>query len=334
MKRSRVGRMLQILTALQSGQNNRVDDLAQMCTLSKRTIFRDLKELKEIGVPCRYNTKTGTYSTDPGFFLTPTKLNSEEATGLLLLVFAARNRIQMPFRREALIGAMKVENNLSGETKQYCNALLRHISIRVARGVEVDSLDKIFQQLGDAILKKQVVNISYYSTHEKKTITIELNPYHLIYNDYTWYVLGKSSFHKKIRVFKLNRIKELSKLNKGFIEDKHFDIKEYLGRAWSLVPEGRFYHVKLRFSPEVARNVAEVKWHRTQRTTFEDDGSAIIQFRVDGLNEITWWILGYGDKVQVLAPSILRQRIVQTAQKMVSTNQRELSSHSAGPFHS
>jgi len=224
MKRSRVGRMLQILTALQSGRNNRVDDLAEMYTLSKRTIFRDLKELKEIGISCRYNTKTNSYSTEPGFFLTPTNPNRKEAMGVLLL----------------------------------------------------------------------------------------------------------------------NRIKELNRLDKGFVKDEDFDINEYLGKAWSLIPEGRLYHVKLRFSPEVAHNVAEVNWHRTQRVTFEDDGSAIVQFRIDGLEEITWWILGYGDKVQVLAPLTLRQRIVQIAQKMVQTNQlaslplqrsgQELPLRNANPF--
>ncbi|MBN1393058.1 MAG: WYL domain-containing transcriptional regulator [Sedimentisphaerales bacterium] len=321
MKRSRVSRMLQILTALQSGQNNRIDDLAQMCTLSKRTIFRDLKELKEIGIPCRYDTKSGSYSTDPDFFLTPLNLNRREAIGLLLLVLAARNRIQIPFKKETLIGALKVENNLPAEIRQYCNALLRNISIKAGPEAEMGSLDNIFQQLGDAILKKQVVRISYYSSDEKKTIAIELNPYHLLYDDYTWYVLGESSFHRRIQAFKLNRIKELSNLDKVFVEDETFDVSEYLGRAWSLIPEGRLYHVKLRFLPEAAHNVAEVKWHHTQRVTFEEDGSAIVQFRVDGLNEITWWILGYGDKVQVLAPPVLRQKIVQIAQEMVKTNQ-------------
>ena len=54
--------------------------------------------------------------------------------------------------------------------------------------------------------------------------------------------------------------------------------------------------------------------------TFNDDGSAIVEFLIDGLNEITWWILSYGDRVQVLAPKILRQRIIEIAQKMVNAN--------------
>jgi predicted DNA-binding transcriptional regulator YafY len=133
-------------------------------------------------------------------------------------------------------------------------------------------------------------------------------------------VLGKSSSYKTVRAFKLNRIKQLNTLDKCFIKDKGFDIQEYLGRAWSMIPKDRLYNVKLKFLVEVAHNVADVQWHSTQRVTFEEDGSAIVEFRVDGLNEITWWILSYGSRVQVLAPRILRQKIIEIAHKMVKVN--------------
>jgi proteasome accessory factor B len=87
-----------------------------------------------------------------------------------------------------------------------------------------------------------------------------------------------------------------------------------------MIPEGRLYNVRLRFLPKVARSVAEVRWHSTQTVTFQEDGSVIIEFRVDGLNEITWWILSYGDQVQVLAPAALRQKVIKIAENMVNQN--------------
>ena len=76
------------------------------------------------------------------------------------------------------------------------------------------------------------------------------------------------------------------------------------------------------FLPEVAHDVAEVQWHSTQKVTPNGDGSAIVEFRVDGLNEITWWILGYGDQVQVLAPKVLRERVLEVATNMIKLNQK------------
>jgi predicted DNA-binding transcriptional regulator YafY len=42
-----------------------------------------------------------------------------------------------------------------------------------------------------------------------------------------------------------------------------------------------------------------------------------MEFRVDGLGEISWWILGYGDKVEVLKPAELRKKVLKVAENMV-----------------
>ena len=80
--------------------------------------------------------------------------------------------------------------------------------------------------------------------------------------------------------------------------------------------------VKLRFLPEVAASVAKIQWHSTQTTEFLEDGSVILRFHVDGLAEIVWWILSYGDKVRVLAPAALRDKVIEIAQKTISANQQ------------
>ncbi|KPJ66356.1 MAG: hypothetical protein AMJ43_08435 [Coxiella sp. DG_40] len=325
MKTGRVSRIIQILTTLQSRQHYMVDDLAKMFETSRRTVFRDLKELQKIGVPYHFDQKNRCYTIEPGFFLPPLDLNLQEAMSLLLLVHKAGNQIQLPFQRSVLLAALKIENNLPSQIRQYCSAALQNISIRFRPQERFDLLDKIFAQLLKAILEKRIVNIYYYLPFEQKNVATNLSPYHLMYNDYTWYVLGKSSLHKEVCSFKLNQIKELNTLDKCFIKDKKFDVSDYLSRAWSMIPEGKLYHVKLRFLPEAARSVAEVQWHSTQKVTFEDDGCAIVEFRVDGLSEITWWILSYGGKVQVLTPRVLRQRIVEIAQNTAKQN-KQLSS--------
>ena len=96
----------------------------------------------------------------------------------------------------------------------------------------------------------------------------------------------------------------------SFCWTKHFEIprgfslERYLGNAWHLIPEpGPDHDVLIRFSPMVARNVAEVAWHKTQQLTWNDDRSLDFQVRVSGLNEISWWILGYGDQAEVRKPA-------------------------------
>jgi predicted DNA-binding transcriptional regulator YafY len=68
VKLGRVSRIIQILTTLQAGHSYSVDDLAKIVGVSRRTVFRDLKELQAIGVPYHFNTRTGGYGIDPEFF--------------------------------------------------------------------------------------------------------------------------------------------------------------------------------------------------------------------------------------------------------------------------
>ena len=322
MKASRIGRVVQILTTLQAGKSYAASDLAKIFGTSRRTVFRDLKELQAIGIPYRYDVTSGGYRMAPDFFLPPVDLSLQEALSLLLLVHKARIQIELPFKTSALLAALKIENNLPDKIRQYCNTTLRNISAKVHAQAPANLLDRTFVQLQKAIVRKRKVNMRYHSLFESRTTDLVLSPYHLFYNQRAWYVVGFSSLHKGIRTFKFNRIKELSLSDECFIDGDEFDLREYLGRAWSMIPEGRIYNIKLRFLPKVASNVTEVQWHSTQKVTRNCDGSATVEFRVDGLGEITWWILGYGDQVQVLAPKVLRNKIVEVAENVVKINKQ------------
>jgi predicted DNA-binding transcriptional regulator YafY len=304
---------------LQSRHQYTAADLATVLGTSKRTVFRNLKSLQEAGVEYRFNQRGERYATDSNFLLPPLTLTAEEAFALLLLVYLGRNHINLPFREAALMAALKVENNLKPEIRKYCARALRTISLQPAPRITGESLNTTFIQLQKAIMDKHTVNIRCYYPKEQREIDMEFNPYHLIYSRPNWYLLGKSSSDRQINAVKLNYIKNVHILDSNFIEEPQFDLHDYLGRAWSMLPEGHLYDVKLRFLPEVAYDVTAVKWHETQIAHFEDDGSAIIEFRVDGLNEITWWILSFGDQVEVLAPRVLRQRIIQIAQRIVNS---------------
>ena len=310
-----------MLTALQAEEKCTVDDLAKLFNTSRRTVFRDLKELEAIGVPYRFDNANQSYEVDPEFFLPPIDLNLQEAFSLLLLVHKAGKKLQLPFRNSALLAALKIENNLPTKIRQHCSINLRNISTKTTPQAPMSQLDKVFATIQKAIGKKQKFTLCYKSLFESQIITTEFCPYHLLYNKRAWYVLGYSETHKAIRTFKLNRIIEITMLDKLFIDAGGFDLDEHFGRAWSMIPEGRLYNIKLRFLPKVAHNVTEVLWHDTQIHQFQDDGSVIMEFRIDGINEISWWILGYGDQVQVLAPKALKEKIVQTAKNMINLNE-------------
>ena len=321
MKNSRTGRIMQLLTALQSRRGYAISELTEILGKSRRTVYRDLKELEGAGLPCRFDTRQHCYTLDLQSPLPTLALSKNEAFSLLLLLREASHNIRFPFAYPAQLLSLKIENCLRREVRQFCNASFRFISISPAPKTKMGLLDKIFMQVLEATQVQRTLNIHYRLPTEQNTITTNLNPYYLVYSECTWHAIGESSFHKAVHTLELNNITQLTPLDRYFVEDEKFDLREYFGYAWSLLREGQIYEVKLRFCPGIASDVAEVQWHETQTASFEDDGSVVLKFRVDGLNEITWWILSYGDQVEVLAPKALRQRIAQIASRIVDLQQ-------------
>lgn len=320
MKLSRISRIIKLLAVLQSGRRYSLEELIREAGVCRRTIFRDLNVLEEIGIPYGFDADRGGYGIDPEFFLPSLDLNLQEALALLMLVHEGIKHLPLPYRNSAILAGLKIENNLPDRMQKYCNATLANISIKPDSHAPMESLDQMFRQLQKACHQRKKVRAEYTSFHEKKSVETTINPYHIHYNNRAWYVVGYSSRHNQIRTFKLNRIKIIKVLDKCFAEDKKFDIADYFGRAWSMIPEGRLYNIVLRFKPKVAKNVCEVQWHPTQHVIHNDDGSIDAEFRVDGLGEIKWWVLGYGDQVEVIKPAALRKIIRDMAEKMTENN--------------
>jgi len=80
--------------------------------------------------------------------------------------------------------------------------------------------------------------------------------------------------------------------------------------------------VRLRFYPPAAARVRESIWHPSQKLSDGPRGSVNMTVTVTGTLEITPWILGWGDAVEVLAPADLRKKISGVGTKMASRNNR------------
>jgi predicted DNA-binding transcriptional regulator YafY len=275
--------------------------------------------LREAGVPLAFDREGGRYSIPTAFFLPPTNFTADEALSLLALAAEMGRNQRLPFYDAVYTAALKLESNLPAPLRQHMRRMLRSIKIRLNQVGHLTGKEDAYQQLVSAIEKRRVVLMRYDSFTEWEQITTKLRPYQLLFSRRSWYVIGRSSLHREVRIFNLSRIVSLATLTERFSIPQSFNLESYLGNAWHLIRNsGRDSHVTVRFKPLVARNVAEVIWHKTQRTKFLPDGSMEFSATVSGLNEIAWWILGYGDQAEALQPPSLRRLIAQRAQNMVT----------------
>lgn len=294
--------------------------------MSRRTIFRDLESLRLAGVPLKYEQDGQRYSIPGSFFLPPVNLTAEEALSLIALASEMGRGDRLPFYEAAHSAVLKLQSNLPTALRDEMRILARAIRIRPSQVSRLTDKASFYQQLVDAIAARRVVRILYDSLTEWEQITTNLRPYQLLFCRHSWYVIGRSTKHAEVRTFNLSRIMTIEVLDQQFTVPRGFSLERYMGNAWNLIPErGRNYQVVVRFKPLVARNVAEVVWHKTQRTEFLEDGSLDFRASVSGLNEIVWWILGYGDQAEVLQPARLRHLVAQRARNMAAMyNGREM----------
>jgi predicted DNA-binding transcriptional regulator YafY len=308
---ARVLRLIRLIHLVQGGHARTVRQLARQLNVSRRTVFRDVRTLENAGVPIARRPGRG-YAIDEGYSSTPLRLGVAESLGLMLMAKVARGMPDQPVLQAAIEAVDRLMDDLPEATRCVYADLLSRVSIATGRVSFSADDERHYHTLQYAIGERKICRAVYDAGPAGGRCTLHIHPLHLHFWRRSWYVLAFCEANGKVRPLKLSRFTELEATDRDFAP-RPFNIDSHLDDAWGVIPEGRKYDVAIDFSPLVARNVADIAWHRTQETTFREDGSCQMRFHVNGLNEIKWWVLGYGDQAIVRKPAELRQAIADIA---------------------
>lgn len=286
--------------------------MADACGVSRRTVFRDVKSLKQAGVPVEFDEGAKRYRIDGAHYLTPTNLTLVEALAVVLLAERHSRSGEDALLTAAGAAADKIRAGLPAAMQDRLDEVEDAVEFRPPPTNPLLGQGDVHDTLLNATLEQRVVSIEYDCFTEFDRYPTELSPYHLLFQDRSWYVIGHSAYHEAVRTFNVGRVKNPELRAERFDRPEEFTLAGYLGNAWRLIPDdGPDEEVHLRFTPLVAKNVAEVMWHATQRTELRTDGVLDYRVTVSGLREIVWWVLGYGDHVEVVGPRRLRRMVAQ-----------------------
>jgi len=309
MPANRVHRLLRLILLMQGSRARTVNELASELGVSRRTLFRDLNLLELAGIPYHHDEVEG-YRLGSHFYLPPVNLTVPETLGLMLMGKAASAQRGKPLFDSALAAIAKLTDTVPEPIRDACGDLLDRVSFDPGATTVSPSENKHYISFQQCIDEGRSCRIVYQTapTHEG-VIECVLRPYLLHFSARAWYVMGWTDLHKEVRVFKLGRVISVAMLEEKFEKPAGFRASDKLGKAWQMVPEGKVYDVVVEFSARVATNVAEVRWHPTQRRELLPDGRCRLLFEVDGLGEVAWWLCGYADQVKVIEPAALRERV-------------------------
>jgi predicted DNA-binding transcriptional regulator YafY len=312
MRWDRAARYLKIASILHAYPDGiRAEDIADRIDVSKRTVYRDLRAMEEsAGLPIWADE--GRWGMEQGAFLPPLALTLHEATTLFL---AARMLAKANDEHDTeLIGAfVKLASILPPVLAEHVQATVDAFS-ETPRN---EQFTRVFRILAEAWAHRRVVEIEYDAgVYEpgRGSRRARVRPWAIEPSALTHalYLIGWDESKDARRTFKVERILSASLTPTTFEPDEESgQVARDMLRAWDVIADEQPIEVVMRFSSAVAKRAAETRWHPSQETDEQPDGSLIWRGRVAGLREIRIWILGWGAEAEVLEPAELRESVAQ-----------------------
>lgn len=165
---------------------------------------------------------------------------------------------------------------------------------------------EVFKLLVDAKNTRRTVRIRYVSPG-KEGRTWTLSPYDFYFRGSAWYMISFNHKHKALSTHRMSRILRASFANDEYVppEDGGFN-EGYTASAWYVSPGTEKHKVVLRLEGSLGESALSVKWHPSQQTELQDDGSVLLTAEVPHLDEIARWVLAGAPNAKVIAPARLK----------------------------
>jgi len=328
MVAGRIHRLLRLIALLQSGRVYNSAQLASECEVSRRTVFRDLNTLQESGIYVLYDDEKQGYSL-PWRTIVPFKdLTFEEVLALFVLSQDLdKTIVGLPLDGIARSASAKILSSLPDDLREHVIEAARSVSIWLTP-CNPSQRDEIhYKTLLKAVTSKQNVRIHYDCPKEQKTVSTMLSPYHMLYSNREWFVIGRSSVDRGIKVFPILKIKKSELLDETFKKPSRFKLERYLGNSSDPVRHSpRAVPVKIRFQSRAALSVSQINWDQSQEIRTLKGGDIEFRARVENLEQLTDWLLSFGNQAEVISPPSLRKlvktRIAEMAQIYTSPSRR------------
>lgn len=315
----RFARILKLLEILQGRRRQNAASLAQEMEVSVRTVRRDLEVLGLAGVRVEYDRAEQGYVLHGDYRFAVTGLTDDELLGQATAAALTSAR-----GLDVGAGAVPTARKLGATAKDGARKLLEDAQ-RVTAVLDLGLADhdghrEAIRTIQLALVQKSALEGIYASPHRPGEKTVLLHPIRLCLVKQAWYLIARPDGTDHPVTYRVARFRSLRRLDLHSDVPEEFDLRAYFGDAWAVFRGKRSYDVELRFLPQAAPLVQETTWHHTQRTRRNDDGSVTLEFRVDGLEEIVWWVLGWSGTVEVVRPLELREMVAEKLRYALALN--------------
>jgi len=287
--------------------------------ISKRTVQLDLQEMRystalNFSAPIIYDKAEKTYRySDPNFSINNLPVSADELHGLDFAISILDQFKHLPAIKEfeeaiqKIASTVKLNKEARGESD--------HIQFDkpfVIKGIE------FIEPILKAISERRVLKFTYQKHGSEDISQNYLEPYLIKEAKNFWYVIGRRTNKKEIKVltFALDRIHEMQITEEIFREEK-IDKKNFFKNVVGVtLGEGKPEKVLLSFSPLQGKYIKTVPIHQSQQIVKESKSELKISLELVINHELKMQLLSYGENVKILQPKKLAEEIKDSAKKM------------------
>jgi proteasome accessory factor B len=299
----------------------RVVEIAEACGVDRRTIYRDLSLLTDIGVPIYQ--KEGRFYLNHEYYVATVRLSIHESVALYI---AVRNLSQAAQHHNPHIASA-----LKKLSQILPDALATHVAYTVEAGHD-DPVDRAFvmtlETLTRAWAERRQVKLWYRSADSVSISAREFAIYFIEPNSAgTLYAVGFDYLAQRVRAYKLHLIKRVQLLQNQYEMPLHFDRRRFLSGMWGMMREeagDKLVEVVLACSADLASTIRERARRTAQRIAILGDNRCLVRMAVADWREILPWVRSLGAQVEVLEPKALRDYIAAEASKIAQVYQAKV----------
>ena len=293
----RLRRLLFLVPYVAKNPGQQVDDVARAMGVSRDALLEELDLLAMVGrPPFQPDDFVDIYVEDDKVYVdldqrfsAPPRLTAAEGVAL-----AAAAELLRPASGDALTKALeKLEKVLpNGARERY-----RQMSKQLDLALEAP---KGLAALSQAIVERREVDLDYFTSGRNQTEQRRVQPHELFSHRGQWYLQGHCHSRGDVRLFRLDRIRELQLTESKFVPPVDGKSPQMPGLT------GAAEDVRVRFNAAAAPYVAE---RFGSEVTWLEGGGLEVKVPGDSERWLTQWVLSFGGDAWVHEPEWARQAV-------------------------
>ena len=322
-KYSQAARLHDVIRILEARYGATVDELAEECAVTRRTVYRDLKAIEEAGYPLigeRTDDGNVVYRFLTGFKQIPPLTFSLPE---LMTLYFCRSQLGFlqgtPFQDDLEEIFARIRSSLPPRSVAHLERITEAAAPRFQGMRDYRRQRDILEVLRQALLFQYRVDMRY-TPAQRETENYLFDPYTLLFYQGALYLGGYAHNRDALRLFLVDRIETAELCRDRFEVPENFSVEDLIGSAFGLIDEMPM-SIAVRFAPDISHLILERVWHPTQQTRIDEEGWVHLLFEAGGSKEILAWLYSFLPHVEVLAPQSLREAFITGLQSGLTIHQ-------------